>query len=110
MVFDKWEVFAEGRWVDSMFLEEQETLFGSATNNDPNPDINDNTIAESVLYVDIGGSYHFDNGLTVGATVDNVFDEDPPFGLFGNGGDSGIFDSVGRFVNVRATWQFGGDE
>ncbi len=109
LLFDSWEIFVELRWIDEMFNEEQELLFGSSTNNDPNPDVNDNTIADSVIYADIGATYTFDNGLTVGATIDNAFDEDPPFGLFGNGGQSGIYDSVGRYFLVRATWNFDGN-
>lgn len=104
---DNWEVFAELRWIDEMFIEEQELLFGRGTNTDPNPDVTDNTIADSVLYVDLGANYNFDNGLEVGVVIDNITDEDPPFGLFGNGGQSGIYDSVGRFFVVRATWSFG---
>ena len=109
LYFDKWEVFAEARWIDSQFIEEQELLFGSGTNNDPNPDVNDNTQASSATYVDLGVTYNFDNGLSLGATVDNVFDEDPPFALFGNGADSGLYDTVGRFFLARASWDFGGN-
>lgn len=107
LLFGDWDVFLELRWIDSMFNEEQELLFGSTTNNDPNPDVNDNTIANSVLYADIGATYSFDNGLQLSAIIDNVTDEDPPFGLFGNGGQSGIYDSIGRFYVVRAVWNFG---
>ncbi len=107
LLFDNWEVFTEARWIDSQYIEEQELLFGSATNNDPNPDVTDNTEASANLYIDVGATYRFDNGLSLGATVDNLFDEDPPFGLFGNGGDSGIYDTVGRFFMARATWEFG---
>ena len=91
-----------------MYLEEQELLFGSPTNNDPNPDVSDNTVADSMLYVDLGGYYTFDNGLELGLIIDNVTDEDPPFGLFGNGGLSGLYDTIGRFDVVRASWTFGG--
>lgn len=104
---DNWEVYAELRWIDSMFIEEQELLFGRGTNTDPNPDVTDNTIAESVLYVDLGATYNFGSGLEIGVVVDNITDEDPPFGLFGNGGQSGLYDSIGRFYVVRATWSFG---
>jgi outer membrane receptor protein involved in Fe transport len=102
-----WEFFLEARWIDEMFIEEQELLFGSATNNDPNPDVSDNTVADATTYVDLGGSFSFDNGIRVGFTVDNVFDQDPPFGLFGNGGNDGIYDTIGRFYSLRASWEFG---
>ncbi len=112
LLFDNWEVFAEVRWIDDQYIEEQELLFGSGTNNDPNPDVSDNFVADSATYVDLGASYRFNNGLTLGVTVDNVFNEDPPFGLFANGdsidgGGSAIYDNVGRFFLARATWDFG---
>jgi len=107
LLFQDWEVFVEGRWMDDQFIVEQELLFGSGTNKDPNPDVNDNTVADSIVYVDIGASYTFQNGLNLGITIDNVFDEDPPLGLFGNGGASGLYDNVGRFYLARASWSFG---
>lgn len=107
LLWRDWEFFLEARWIDEMFIEEQELLFGSATNNDPNPDVTDNTIAEATMYVDLGASFVFDNGISVGFTVDNALDEDPPFGLFGNSGTSGIYDTIGRFYSVRASWEFG---
>jgi outer membrane receptor protein involved in Fe transport len=107
LVTDDWEVFLEARWIDEMYTEEQELLFGSATNNDPNPDVTDNTVTDSVTYIDLGGTYWFENGLSLGFTVDNVFDEDPPFG-FANGAGTGIYDAIGRFYSVRASWEFGG--
>ncbi len=109
LLFSSWEVFLELRWIDEMFIEEQELLFGSSTNNDPNPDVTDNTIADSVFYVDLGASYVFDSGFEIGVVIDNLTDEDPPFALFGNGGASGIYDSIGRFYSVRASWSFGAD-
>jgi outer membrane receptor protein involved in Fe transport len=106
LLVQNWEVFLEARWIDDMFIEEQELLFGSGTNNDPNPDVSDNIVADSTLYVDLGASYNFDNGLSFGVTVDNVFDEDPPFALFSNDEDSGLYDNVGRFFLARASWSF----
>jgi len=70
-------------------------------------DVNDNTVADSRMYFDLGGTCSLDNGLALGFTVDNVLDEDPPFGLFGNSGESGLNDTVGRFYVVRASRAFG---
>ncbi len=105
-IVNDWEVFLELRWIDEMFIEEQELLFGSSTNNDPNPDVTDNTIADSVIYADLGVSYSLDSGLTLGVTIDNVFDEDVPFGLTGRGEGSGTYNNIGRFYLARATWDF----
>lgn len=107
LFFGDWEVFAEARWIDNMFTEEQELLFGSAVNMDPNPDVNDITITPSMTYVDLGVTYSFGNGVSIGATVDNVFDRDPPFDFLGNGEGSGIYDNIGRFYLARLTWDLG---
>ena len=107
LLFGNWDVYLELRWIDDMWNEEQELLFGSPTNNDPNPDVNDNIQADSVLYADLGATYRFDNGIELSALIDNVTDEDPPFALFGNGGFSGIYDTIGRFYMVRAVWNLG---
>jgi len=106
-LYENWTTFLELRWIDEMYLFEQETLFGSATNPDPNPDIANVTVADSTLYVDLGLTYEFENGFSVAAIIDNVTDEDPPFPLFGNGGQSGIYDSIGRFYTIRASYTFG---
>ena len=105
--FRDWEVFAEARWIDNMFTEEQELLLGSTVNTDPNPDVNDMTITPSMTYVDLGFTYAFGNGITVGATVDNVFDRDPPFDFLGTGEGSAIYDNVGRFYLAKLTWDLG---
>ena len=107
LYFDNWEVFAEARWIDNMFTEEQELLLGSALNQDPNPDLNDITITPSMTYVDLGFSYRFDNGISIGATVDNVFDRDPPFDFLGNGAGSGMYDNIGRFYLAKFNWDLG---
>lgn len=107
LLFGNWDAYLELRWIDDMWIEEQELLFGSAQNNDPNPDVTDNIQADSVLYADLGVTYTFENGIQLSALIDNVTDEDPPFGLFGNGGFSGIYDTIGRFYMVRAVWNLG---
>jgi len=107
VAWNNWNGFLQLRWIDEMYREEQETLFGSDTNLDPNPDISDITVADSRLYVDLGLTYSFDFGLDVSALIDNVTDEDPPIPLFGNGAGSGIYDSIGRFYTVRAIYSFG---
>ena len=109
-LFGNWTSFLEIRWIDEMFRFEQETLFGSAVNQDPNPDISSVTTAHDVFYFDVGTTYRFEDqleGLEVGLVIDNVTDENPPFPFFGNGAGSGIYDSIGRFYSLRATYRFG---
>ncbi|MDJ0710628.1 MAG: TonB-dependent receptor [Woeseiaceae bacterium] len=106
VVGDAWDFSLEARWIDSMYLFEQELLFGSATNNDPNPDVADIIETGSHLYLDLGFNYTFDNELKIGLKIDNVTDQDPARTVLGNGGSSGIYDSIGRFFAVRASWEF----
>ncbi len=107
--YDNWNAFLELRWIDEMYTEEQELLFGSSINEDPNPDVNDRTVTDAVLYVDVGATYAFDNGIKLTAIIDNVTGEDPPEEFLGTGGLSGIFDNIGRFYTLRATYDFGGE-
>ncbi len=104
---DNWSAFIELRWIDEMYTEEQELLFGSSINEDPNPDVNDRTVTDAYLYADIGATYAFENGLEITAIIDNVTGEDPPKEFLGTGGLSGIFDNIGRFYSVRAVYNFG---
>ncbi|MEO0367138.1 MAG: hypothetical protein AAF265_16790, partial [Pseudomonadota bacterium] len=109
MSFENWSTFLQLRWIDEQFREEQELLFGSTTNRDPNPDVSSITTLDDMLYVDLGATYNFDFGLDISVLIDNVTDEDPPAPVFGNGGASGIYDNIGRFYTLRATYNFGGE-
>ncbi len=106
--------FAELRWIESMYFVSQESLFGSASNIDPNPDQRDFFETGSQIYLDLGVSYQFNNNLEFSLTIDNALDEDPPFPLFGNDesfsgiadGSGAIFDTIGRYVSLRANATF----
>lgn len=110
--YQDWSVFSELRWIDSMYTEDQELLFGSPTNEDPNPDVKSIIETGSQTYLDLGISYVVNDSLIVGLTVDNVFDEDPPFPLFGNDetvvadGAGAIYDTIGRFWVLKASYDF----
>lgn len=47
-----------------------------------------------------------DTGLDVYMGIDNVFDKDPPLNYFGTDAGSSLYDSVGRFFYVGATYKF----
>lgn len=110
--YKNFSAWSEVRWIDSMFIVSQENLFGSPANQDPNPDTRDVTETGSQTYLDLGVSYHVNDNLTLGLTVDNVLDQDPPFPLFGNDEDvvadgaGAIFDTVGRFWVLKASYDF----
>lgn len=108
LLFGNWTTFLQLRWIDSMYREEQELLFGLGANNDPNPDVTSIPELDSMLYTDLGVTYEFDFGLELALLIDNVTDEDPPIPVFGNGAASGIYDTIGRFYTVRAVYNFGG--
>jgi len=102
-----WGAFGQLRFIDEQLIVDQTTLFGGPNNPDPNPDIQDITKIETELFVDLGVTYTFPYGLTAQFNVDNVFDNICPRVLGAcNGGDSAIFDNVGRFYNFEAVWNF----
>jgi outer membrane receptor protein involved in Fe transport len=107
-----WSAFAEVRWIDSMYIVSQELLFGSSTNIDPNPDTRDVTETGSQTYLDLGVNYAFTDKFSVGLTLDNALDEEPPFPLFGNDetvvadGAGALYDTIGRFVVLKASLEF----
>lgn len=111
---NEFSTFAEVRWIDSMFFVSQESLFGSATNIDPNPDQRDVFETGSQTYLDLGISYQFNENLKFSLTIDNSLDEDPPFPLFGNDesfsgisdGSGAIYDTIGRYYSIRANATF----
>lgn len=46
------------------------------------------------------------NGLDLYLGIDNVFDKDPPLNYFGSDVGSALYDNIGRFVYVGATYKF----
>lgn len=74
------------------------------SSTDPNS-INDNSVA-SAVYVNLSGSYDIGAHMSVFATVDNLFDKDPPVAPGGNGYPTNpvYFDTYGMTwkVGVRA--------
>jgi outer membrane receptor protein involved in Fe transport len=64
--------------------------------------ISDNSVA-SAVYVNLSGSYDFGSHMSVFATIDNLFDKDPPVAPGGNGYPTNpvYFDTYGM------TWKVG---
>ncbi|WP_025819463.1 TonB-dependent receptor domain-containing protein [Shewanella marina] len=59
----------------------------------------------SYATTDLFGTYNFDNGLTLGLGVDNVFDRDLPLMATGNGDGEGAYDNIGRFYYISANFK-----
>lgn len=62
-----------------------------------NPDAQSPIGAGSQTYTDIQLSWQIDQGIEVYFGVDNLFDKDPPFGVFGTGATTVLYDNIGRF-------------
>jgi outer membrane receptor protein involved in Fe transport len=61
----------------------------------------------SYTYHDLNVGYDFkDLGLNVYVGIDNVFDKEPPVGYFGAGVGDALYDNVGRFMYMGATYKF----
>lgn len=59
-----------------------------------------------VFYHALRGSYKVNNNFTGYLGVDNMFDRKPPLGLTGTGGQSAIFDNIGRYFYAGAQIDF----
>lgn len=56
---------------------------------------------------DLNVRYAFgDTGLEVSGGIDNLFDKDPPLNAFGAGASDSIYDTIGRYYFVGATYRF----
>src|SRR5690606_6562603 len=61
----------------------------------------------SWTYHNMQVGYRFaDSGLDVYLGMDNVFDKDPPLNYFGSDVGSALYDNIGRFVYLGATYKF----
>jgi len=100
--------FAQFRFIDEQLIFDQTTLRGGPDNPDPNPDVAEQISVDLEMYLDLGVTYAFPLGFSTQISVDNVFDNLCPKRFNGrcNGGNSAIFDNVGRFYNFQAAWNF----
>ncbi|MBB1472317.1 TonB-dependent receptor [Luteimonas sp. MC1782] len=61
----------------------------------------------SWVYHNMQAGYKFgDSGLDLYVGVDNVFDKDPPLNYFGADLGTALYDNIGRFIYVGATYKF----
>ncbi len=72
-----------------------------------NPDAQDPLFTDNTWYTDLNFRYDLTDNVRFTVGVDNLFDEDMPFGLTGTGAGSGIFDNVGRFFYGSVTLSLG---
>ncbi|MCL1073185.1 TonB-dependent receptor [Shewanella dokdonensis] len=89
---DAWSVMYYNRYISSML----------------DYDMGDGSEADSVLYHNIVGTYHFTDNLSLSAGVKNFTDEDPSY--VSNGSDGGtspqVYDVVGRQIYGSVSYKF----
>ncbi|MEM7280546.1 MAG: TonB-dependent receptor [Pseudomonadota bacterium] len=70
-----------------------------------NPDAQTPLSTESTFYHDLHARWDATDNVALSFGIDNVLDEDLPFGLNGTGAGSGVFDNVGRFFYGRISYR-----
>ena len=95
---DDWDATYQARYIDGM---------DSAACTDAPADCYAPT-TPSVVYHDISGRYYLDNGVTLSAGVDNLFDKQPPYYTGNNDSntDPYTYDVLGRYFFVKANIKF----
>jgi len=61
-----------------------------------------NNDIKSRTYVDLGAQFNVADNFTLNATVNNLFDRDPPYVTY----TSAIYDVIGRYFQVGAKVRF----
>jgi len=89
-------VSLNNRYIGSVELDQNALTDESIDKND----------VPSRLYNDLVVGYEFENELRVTATVSNLFDIDPPKRDIIFTGANGNYDNVGRFISIRASYNF----
>ncbi|USI28838.1 TonB-dependent receptor plug domain-containing protein [Alteromonas macleodii] len=96
-------------YVQGAFSIGLNTRYIGSTQIDPNvltdESIDKNDIPRRI-YNDLILGYHFENDVKVTATITNLADIDPPRRAEVFLGARGNYDNVGRFVSLRASYQF----
>ena len=85
-----WTLNYELRFISSQLLVENEELAAD-------PDIQSPLFTGRDFFHDIQVRYQLHEQLELYAGINNIGDNNPPFGLSGAGTDSAIFDTIGRF-------------
>lgn len=87
------------RFIDDMLRVSNESFAA-------NPDSQHPIKTGSVTYSDLQLRYRFGGSLELYLGIDNVFDKDPPVGLFGNGEGSALYDNIGRYSYLGFNYRF----
>ncbi|WP_085297563.1 TonB-dependent receptor domain-containing protein [Cognaticolwellia mytili] len=97
--------YTHGNWSGTWktrYLESVSLYTDQELEDNPNP----SSLMTFPSYVvsDMTVGYNFDNGLSIKAGIDNVFDKDLPIGTSGTGGGSAGYDNIGRFYYTQISF------
>jgi outer membrane receptor protein involved in Fe transport len=76
------------------------------TQLEANPNPSNEMRYGSYFITDASVGYNFDNGVGVKLGIDNLFNRRLPGTSQGNGAGSAIYDNIGRFGYLQATYKF----
>ncbi|CAM3647460.1 MULTISPECIES: TonB-dependent receptor domain-containing protein [Pseudoalteromonas] len=76
------------------------------TQIESNPNPSNEMRYGSYFVTDASVAYNFDNGIGLKFGVDNIFDRKLPGSTTGTGAGSAIYDNIGRFGYLQATYKF----
>ncbi|SFT88366.1 TonB-dependent receptor plug domain-containing protein [Idiomarina abyssalis] len=96
---DNWAFGTRTRFLDGVDL-----YTPTALENNPNP--SNYMEYGSYAVTDVTAGYTFDNGLGLTLGVDNFFNRGLPGTTTGTGAGSAIYDNIGRFAYLRASFNF----
>jgi outer membrane receptor protein involved in Fe transport len=88
------------RYIGKQVLNAYEDFFSKQGRPPENADYASVKFYPSVFYQDVRLGFDVNKKFNIYGGVDNVFNRQPPFGLTGTGGGSGIYDARGRFMYV----------
>ena len=94
------------RYISKMVLNTYEDLFSKQGRPPENADYADIRFYPDVVYHDLRLAHDVNEKFNFYVGVDNVTNRQPPFGLTGIGGGSGIYDVRGRFFYAGAVAKF----
>jgi outer membrane receptor protein involved in Fe transport len=87
----------ELRYIGKMVLNQAEDTFSVQGRPPQNSDYADRRYYPSIIYHNVRVGYDFGSSLNTYFGIDNLANKEPPLGLTGTGGGSGIYDVRGRF-------------
>jgi outer membrane receptor protein involved in Fe transport len=94
------------RYIGKQVLNTYEDFFSKQGRPPENEDYAAVKFYPSTFYQDVRVGLDVNKSFNIYAGVDNVFDRQPPFGLSGTGGGSGIYDTRGRFMYAGVKAKF----